>query len=103
MAQQDKPLRGKKIAILLTDGFEQVEMVKPRQALEQAGATLTLIAPQGGSVQGWNHDQKADQFPVELTLDQADAGQFDGLLLPGGVMNPDTLRQQPKAVALVKA
>jgi protease I len=103
VSEQARSLGGKKIAILVTDGFEQVEMVKPREAFDQAGATTTLVAPRSGSVQGWNHDEKGTKFPVDLVLDQADAAQFDALLLPGGVMNPDQLRQNPAAVSFVKA
>lgn len=103
MKEQGKSLAGKKIAILVTDGFEQVEMVKPREAFDQAGATTTIVAPKAGQVQGWNHDEKGEKFPVNLVLEQADAAQFDALLLPGGVMNPDQLRQDVRAVAFVKA
>lgn len=96
-------LNGKKIAILATDGFEQVEMTEPRAALEQAGAETHLISPKSDRVQGWNHFDKADYFPVDLSLDQADANQYDGLLLPGGVANPDQLRTNEKAVQFIKA
>jgi protease I len=95
-------LAGKKVAILVADGFEQVEMTEPRRALEGAGARTTLVSPAQGHVQGWNHFDKGDQFPVDVALDEAGAQEFDALLLPGGVANPDQLRMQPKAVAFVR-
>src|ERR1700687_1725344 len=95
-------LKGLRVAILVTDGFEQVEMTKPREALQQAGAETTLIAPHHGQVQGWNHDEKGDKFPVDKTLDSVSAKDYDAYLQPGGVMNPDTLRMIPKAVQFVK-
>jgi protease I len=96
-------LNGKKVAILVEDGFEQVELTGPKQALEQAGAQTFIVSPQKQEVQGWNHDEKADTFPIDVQLDAASAADFDSLLLPGGVMNPDTLRINPKAVAFVRA
>ena len=84
-----KQLQGKKVAILLTDGFEQVEMTEPRKALQEAGATTHLIAPKGGEVKGWDETEWGDTFPVDLPLAGADPNQYDALLLPGGVMNPD--------------
>jgi len=99
----DKELDGLRIAILLTDGFEQVEMTGPRAALDAVGATTTLVSPKSDSVQGMHHDQKGDTFPVELNLDNASAQDFDALLLPGGVANPDALRLEPKAIAFIKA
>ena len=98
-----KNLSGKKVAILVENGFEQVELTSPRQALEDAGAVTAIISPQKDKVQGWNHDEKADLFPVDLQLDGANPADFDALVLPGGVMNPDTLRMNPKAVAFVRA
>ncbi|MCX6219019.1 type 1 glutamine amidotransferase domain-containing protein [Spirosoma sp.] len=95
-------LQGKKVAILLTDGFEQVEMTEPRKALQEAGATTHLIAPNGGEVKGWDETEWGDSFPVDLPLAGADPNQYDALLLPGGVMNPDTLRTEPKAVQFVR-
>ena len=95
-------LQGKKVAILLTDGFEQVEMTEPRKALQEAGATAHLIAPKGGDVKGWDETDWGDSFPVDLPLAGADPNQYDALLLPGGVMNPDTLRTDPKAVQFVR-
>ena len=99
----NKVLDGKKVAILVANGFEKVEMTEPRRALEEAGARTSLVSPVKGQVQGWNHFDKADQFPVAVQLDDARAEDFDALLLPGGVANPDQLRINPKAVAFVRA
>jgi protease I len=95
-------LNGRKIAILVAEGFEQVEMTEPRKALEQAGAETEIVSPAQGEVQGWNHFDKADRFHVDVPLDEARADDYDALLLPGGVANPDQLRAQPKAVQFVK-
>ena len=95
-------IHGRKIAILVAEGFEQSEMIEPRRALEQAGAETEIVSPSQGEVQGWNHFDKADRFHVDVPLDQADAEGYDALLLPGGVANPDQLRTQPKAVQFVK-
>lgn len=100
MAQQ---LNSKKIAILVADGFEQVELTQPKQAFEQAGAQTYVISPMSDRVQGWNHFDKADYFPVDVPLDEATAEDYDALLLPGGVANPDQLRTQGKAVQFVKS
>lgn len=96
-------LKGKKVAILVTDGFEQVELVKPREALEQAGAQTQIVSPKDGKVRGWKHTEWGDELPVDVKLDQARAEDFDALLLPGGVINPDKLRIEPKAVSFVKS
>ena len=96
-------LNGKRIAILATDGVEQVEMTEPRKALEAAGATTELISPAKGKLQAWQHMEKGDKFPVDVALDAADAENYDGLVLPGGVANPDQLRTMPKAVQFVKS
>lgn len=95
-------LSGKKIAILVANGFEQVEMTKPRQALDDAGAETDLISPADKEVRGWNHTEWGDSFRVDVLLDNADPSDYDALLLPGGVMNPDKLRMNPKAVEFVK-
>lgn len=95
-------IAGRKIAVLATDGVEQVELTKPVEALRQAGAEVKVVAPKSGHIQGMNHHDKGDRLPVDLDLAQARADQFDGLLLPGGVANPDQLRMDPKAVAFVK-
>jgi protease I len=96
-------LKGKRVAILVTDGFEQVELVKPREALDQAGAKTQIVSPKDGKVRGWKHTEWGDELPVDLHLDQARAEDFDALLLPGGVINPDKLRMEPKAVNFVKS
>lgn len=96
-------LDGKRVAILVAEGFEQVEMTGPRQALEEAGAQTTLVSPAQGEVQGWNHFDKGDRFKVDVPLDQAKAEDFDALVLPGGVANPDQLRTMPKAVAFARS
>lgn len=101
MAQ--KKLEGLKVAILLTDNFEQVEMTEPKKALEEAGATTTLIAPHSGTVQGFQHDRKADTFPVDMSLEDAKPENFDALLLPGGALNADALRVVQKAREFVTA
>src|ERR1051325_1069528 len=95
-------LNGKKVAILVADGFEQVEMTEPKKALEEAGARAEIVSPMKGEVQGWNHFDKADKFPVDVPLDSADAQNYDALLLPGGVANPDQLRMIPAAVYFIK-
>ena len=100
MAERD--LSGIRVAILVTNDFEQVEMTKPRKALEDAGAKTVIAAPKSGTVQGFNHDVKADTFPVDLTLDEADPDDFDAVLLPGGALNADTLRVNRKAQEFVR-
>lgn len=95
-------LNGKRVAILVAEGFEQSEMTEPRKALEEAGATTAIVSPAKGEVQGWKHFDKADKFRVDVPADAANADEFDALLLPGGVANPDQLRMQPKAVQFVK-
>jgi protease I len=99
----DAKLSGKKVAILVADGFEQDEMTEPREALQEAGAQTFLVSPAQGQVKGWQHTEWGDPFPVDVPLDSADANSYDALLLPGGVMNPDKLRMIPKAVQFVKA
>jgi protease I len=96
-------LKGLKVAILIDDGFEQVEMVDPRKALEQAGAETRIVSPKSERVRAWNFTEWGDMFPVDLALEKARPNDFDALHLPGGVMNPDSLRMQPKAVEFVKA
>jgi deglycase len=96
-------LNGKKVAALFTDGVEQVEFTEPKQALEQAGAQVTVVSPKSGQVKAWNHTDWGAQIPVDVTLEQAKADDFDALLLPGGVMNPDHLRTDPRAVQFAKA
>ncbi|HWF37449.1 MAG TPA: type 1 glutamine amidotransferase domain-containing protein [Candidatus Acidoferrales bacterium] len=96
-------LNGVKVAILVTDGFEHVEMVEPRKALDQAGAKTTLVSPKKDKVRSWKMKDWGDEFPVDLPLDQARSADFDALLLPGGVINPDKLRMEPAAVEFVKS
>lgn len=95
-------LKGKRIAILATDGFEQVELIEPRKALDQAGADTIVIAPKSGEIKGWNHKEWGDTVAVNNTLDEVKPDRFDALLLPGGVMNPDHLRLNHKAVNFVR-
>jgi protease I len=99
----NEQLKGKKVAILVTDGFEQVELTEPRQALDDAGATTKIVSPQEGRVKGWNHSFWGDEFMVNVPLASADANDFDALLLPGGVMNPDKLRRNEQALQFVRA
>jgi protease I len=97
-------LKGKKVAILVAnEGIEQIEFTEPRQALEEAGATVELVAPESGHAQAFNHLDKADSFPVDRTAGDASAEDYDALMLPGGVANPDNLRTHPEAVAFVRA
>jgi protease I len=97
-------LNGKKIAILVAnEGIEQVELTEPRKALEAAGATVELLAPESGEAQAFNHLDKADSFPVDRAVGDASAGDYDALMLPGGVANPDNLRMHADAVAFVRA
>ncbi|WP_159914701.1 type 1 glutamine amidotransferase domain-containing protein [Pantoea sp. 18069] len=93
---------GKKVAVLVTDGFEQVELTGPKKALEAAGAQVSILAPQNGTVQGFNHADKADSFQVERTIADARPEDFDAVLLPGGVQNADALRVDEDARAFVK-
>src|SRR5947209_6929148 len=97
-----RKLEDKKVAILVADGFEQIEMTKPRQALDEAGASTKIVSPQSGKIQGMNHADKGDKFEVDLTLDNADPGDFDALLIPGGLMNPDTLRANDDALQFAR-
>ncbi|MBM7062407.1 type 1 glutamine amidotransferase [Pseudomonas sp. UL073] len=96
-------LHGKRVALLVTDGFEQVEMTAPRHALQQAGARTTLLSAELGQVQGWNHLQPGEQFAVDATFDQARIVDYDALVLPGGVVNADSIRRLPGALRLVQA
>ena len=96
-------IKGMKIAILITDGFEEVEMTKPRQALDDAGAKTSIVSPKKDKVKAWNMTDWSKEYPVDVPLESANANDFDALLLPGGVINPDKLRMEPKAVAFAKA
>jgi deglycase len=96
-------LKGLRIAILVEDGFEQVELTKPQKALDVAGADTRIVSPKRDHVRAWNFREWGEEFPVDVPLARAQPGDFDALLLPGGVMNPDRLRMQPPAVEFVKA
>ncbi|MCC9658392.1 type 1 glutamine amidotransferase domain-containing protein [Rhodopirellula halodulae] len=98
----DQTLQNKRIAFLATDGFEQVELTKPWQAIQSVGAEVVLVSPKDGKIQGMNHDEKADQFDVDMNVKDASAENFDGLVLPGGVANPDTLRTCEVSVSFIR-
>lgn len=98
----NQELKGLKVAILVANGFEQSEMTEPRKALDNAGAKTVLISPEKGAVTGWHHNNWAAEFPVDVELDKANAADYHALLLPGGVINPDKLRLQPKAIEFIK-
>jgi protease I len=95
-------LRNKRVAALVDHGFEQSELIEPKKALEAAGAKVDVVSPQAGRVKGWSHKNWADEVSVDRTLDAATADEYDALLLPGGVMNPDRLRMNRGAVQFVK-
>jgi protease I len=95
-------LDGLRVAILAAEGFEQAELLEPRKALDAAGATTSVVSPAKGEVQGWKHFNKGDKVRVDVPLEKADADDFDALMLPGGVANPDQLRTMPKAVEFVR-
>ena len=95
-------LNGKKIAILATDGFEQVELTEPRKALDDAGATTVVISPKSGEIKGWKLKEWGDTVKVDKPLADANPNDYDALLLPGGVINPDHLRVEPEAVNFVR-
>lgn len=95
-------LTGKRVAILVENGFEQVEMTGPRKALEDAGAEVDLVSPQKKKVRAFQHDDPGDSFEVDINLDDANPDNYDALHLPGGVANPDKLRMNPKAVQFVR-
>jgi protease I len=99
-----KPLQGKRVAMLMTDGVEQIEYTSPRSFLEEQGATVVLLAPKaaGEEVQGFNHMQPGDRFRVEMNVGDAKPADFDGLVLPGGVANPDQLRMSKEAIAFIR-
>jgi protease I len=95
-------LQGKRIAFLATCGFEQVELTEPWKAVKKAGGTPELVSLKSGEIQGMNHDEKADKFKVDKVVDDVSAEDYDGLMLPGGVANPDTLRMNVTAVDFVR-
>jgi protease I len=96
-------LNGLNVAVLATDGFEQSELEKPVAALKAEGAKVEVVSPKSGQIQGWEHQDKGRAVPVDRPLAEADAGAYDALVLPGGVMNPDALRLEPKAIAFVRS
>jgi protease I len=95
-------LSGKKIAILVENGFEQEELVQPKEALEKSGAQTFIVSPSKDKVRGWNHTEWGDEFPVDRDLASTSCKEYDALLLPGGVLNPDKLRMNPEAVQFVQ-
>jgi deglycase len=95
-------LKGKKVAFLAADMFEEIELAEPWKALEQAGAELDLVSLQDGEIQGFNHYDKAGSFKVDKSVEEASANDYDALVLPGGVGNPDNLRQDENAVQFVR-
>lgn len=96
-------LKGRKVAALVDNGFEQSELLEPKKALEVAGAIVEIVSPQKSEVKGWSHTDWGQTVKVDRALDAANAGDYDALLLPGGVMNPDRLRANAKAVEFVRA
>jgi protease I len=103
MAAHTSSLSGKRVAILATDGVEQVELTEPRKALDSAGALTKVVSPKPGSIKGWNHTNWGDPIKVDVTLENTSSDDYDALLLPGGVMNPDHLRTNASAVNFVRA
>jgi protease I len=95
-------LDGKKVAILVADGFEQVEMTGPREALDRAGAETKIVSPKSGRIQGMKHMEKGDKFDVDMTLDDARPHEFDALMIPGGLFNPDALRSNEEALEFAR-
>jgi protease I len=95
-------LKGKRIAIVVENGFEQVELTEPRKALDAAGAKTEIVSPVKGKVKGWNHVNWGDEFPVDRPIQEARSQDYDGLLLPGGVMNPDKLRRNEDVLNFVR-
>jgi protease I len=93
---------GKRVLILATDGFEQSELIDPKKALEDAGFETVVASPKAGEIKGWNHTDWGESVPVDATLDEVSADDFDALMLPGGQMNPDKLRMEARAVELVE-
>ena len=96
-------LNGKRVAVVATDGFEQSELLKPVEALQECGVEVDVITPEGESIRGWSEKNWGQTIKADLSLGEADPAHYDGLLLPGGAVNPDTLRQDPDALAFVKA
>jgi protease I len=101
-AMPEQTLAGRKIAVLATDGFEQSELEKPVEALKAAGAQVEVVSPKAGQIQGWEHQDKGRAVEVDRALADADPAAYDAIVLPGGVMNPDALRLEPKAIAFIR-
>jgi protease I len=99
----NESIANRRVAILATDGFEQSELEEPLHALKEAGAKVSVVSPKAGEIQGMHHAEAGDRFPVDLTLDKAREKDFDALMLPGGLLNPDALRANADAVAFVRA
>jgi protease I len=102
MLFMEKKLKGKRVAILVADGFEQVELTGPKEALEDSGAETFIVSPAEKKVRAWDEDGWGGKFTVDVPLPEASSRNFDALLLPGGVMNPDKLRLQPKAIEFIR-
>jgi len=98
-----KNLSSKKVAILATDGFEESELSSPKEALEGAGATVHIIAPKSGKIKGWKDGNWSNEYEVDKTLAEANEGDYTALVLPGGVINPDTLRQNEDAINFIRS
>lgn len=98
-----QPLNGKKIAFLATDGVEQIELTRPWEAVQKAGGKAELVSLKAGKIQGMNHTEKGDQFNVDREIGEVSSDSYDGLVLPGGVTNPDQLRMNPDAVKFVRS
>ncbi len=103
MVRNEQQLHGKKVAVLATHGFEESELFEPVEALRNAGATVHIVSPESGSIRAWNKDDWGREIEVDRTLNEADPAEYDALVLPGGVMNPDKLRMNPSAVRFVAA
>ena len=99
----NEKVKGKKVAILATDGFEQAELIKPKELLEEAGAQTTVVSTQAGQIRGWDKKEWGDSVKVDATLAECKPDEFDALLIPGGVINPDKLRTEKSAVEFVKS
>ena len=93
-----KNLEGKKVAIITENGFEEVELTSPKKALEEAGATVHIVSPQKGKVKAWNHDHWSIELPVDVNIKEADPENYDALMIPGGVLNPDKMRMNKDCV-----
>lgn len=98
-----KTLAGKKVAILATDGFEEVELTSPRTALQEAGAEIEIVAPKSGTITSWHEDDWGGQFEVDKTTSEVNHSHYDALVLPGGVLNPDNLRMDENAIKFARS